>query len=142
VALTWLADRSVLLPEPPPLFGWAAGLPPAVRGAETGATLVAAGAGVTPALPLPGRMSDRARPPYAGCAPVDCGNRGRNTESVLLSASSRSPRVLRAPGVFASRMLTGRICVWVAASTRDTGMPRLKTRVLLPTIVVEGVVWW
>jgi hypothetical protein len=62
-AFAWLTERSALLPEPPLLFGWVAGLPIGVRGAETGATLGAAGAGVNPALPLPGRMSDRARPP-------------------------------------------------------------------------------
>jgi hypothetical protein len=33
------------------------------------------------------------------------------------------------------------ICVPVAASTRDTGMPRFTTRVLFPTIVAEGAVW-
>jgi hypothetical protein len=92
-ASVWLTERSVLLPEPPLLFGWVAVLPTGVRGAETGATLGAAGAGVTPALPLPGRMSDRARPPYAGCAPADWENCGRKTDRVWLFASSRSPRV-------------------------------------------------
>ena len=81
-----------------------------------------------------------ARPPAAGCVPVDWGNRGRKTDKVRLFASSRSLRRPGAPVEFTSRMPSLRICVCVAVCTLDTGMPRLTTRLRLPTIVVEGAV--
>jgi len=123
------------------LFGQDALLPPDVRGDALGAILGGVGAGVAAALGAAGRSSDRERPLAPGWDPVACGNCGRKTDKVRLLPSNRSPRVPRAPGVFTSRMPIFWICVWLAVSTRDTGMPRLTTRVLLLTIVADVTVW-
>ena len=45
-----LGERSGLLPEPPPLAGGVAGVPPTVRGDWTGATRGASGVGLATGL--------------------------------------------------------------------------------------------
>jgi hypothetical protein len=143
------AGRSVLLLKCGVVFGWVEVVLPNVRAGGSEAALGAAGVGATAAL-LPLRISDRERPlvpgcwrpPVAGGVPVDCGKRGRNTDKVPLLLSNRSPRAPWERGASASRMPILRISVRAALSTRDTGMPRLMTRVWLPAMVVEGTVCW
>ena len=69
-ALALLAERSGLLPEPPPLAGGVAGLPPTARGDWTGATRVAVGVGMATGLPPGWRNTEGVCPPDTGCVPL------------------------------------------------------------------------
>lgn len=138
VAPVAVTGRSAFVMKCTVLFGRAVGAPPTAGADEARVTPgdVDAAAGTLPPL----RSSDRGRPLGAGCAPVDAGKCGRVTDIVRLLPSNRSLRAPCAAGALASRMAMGWICVWVAASTRPTGIPLLMTRLLWPTIVADATV--
>lgn len=89
-------------------------------------------AGAVPVLTRSIGMPPTTRSPVLGVS-------GRYTVSVLFAGSSCSARPDRiASGVRASRILTGRISVLVAAATRWAEIPSLITLFLSPTILVTA----